>query len=137
MTNPLSRRTFAQCLAAPLAQAAVKPLAEIEGALISVNGTAQRAKDGDQVKLDLPMKLAYAPVDPQHPRRVALVCGPVVLVRTQPGRLSAPAGDPGKWMAPRGEALTSRATRRNEDSFVPFCRLKFDESYEMYFDREA
>jgi DUF1680 family protein len=36
---------------------------------------------GDNAYLDLPMKLSYAPVDPQHPHRVALVYGPTVLVK--------------------------------------------------------
>ncbi|MBV9169135.1 MAG: glycoside hydrolase family 127 protein [Chloroflexi bacterium] len=34
---------------------------------------------GDHVAIRLPMDLRSAPIDPQHPRRVALVYGPVVL----------------------------------------------------------
>ena len=38
---------------------------------------------GDRVTIQIPMQLALAPIDEQHPRRVALTYGPVVLVRDQ------------------------------------------------------
>ena len=64
-----------------------------EGATISVNGrraqtttTAgtfasihRRWNSGDRVELDLPMKMRLEPIDPQHPRTVALLFGPLVL----------------------------------------------------------
>ncbi len=64
-----------------------------EGASISVNGkqvlepvipgifaTVRREwKTGDQIELDLPLTKRLEPIDPRHPRTVALLCGPLVL----------------------------------------------------------
>jgi DUF1680 family protein len=63
------------------------------GASISVNGRREQKpvtpgsfaaihrqwKTGDRVELDLPMTSQLDPVDPQHPRTVALLFGPLVL----------------------------------------------------------
>jgi DUF1680 family protein len=90
----------------------------------------RRWNSGDKVSLDLPMQLSYAPVDPQHPQRVALEYGPTVLVK-------------------RGRELSldtlSTLSRQNEsgrflwkqaggDQFVPFFSVRFREPYQMYFD---
>jgi DUF1680 family protein len=37
--------------------------------------------NGDRVELHIPLKMRYQAVDPQHPKRVAVVRGPVVLVQ--------------------------------------------------------
>ena len=80
------------------------------------------------------MRLGFAPVDKQHPKRVALTYGPVVLVRPLSGRLVATAGEPDKWIAPHEKPLDFRAKRREDDTFTPFYRMTFDRPYEMYFD---
>ena len=64
-----------------------------EGASISVNGkrvlelvipgsfaTVRREwRTGDQIELDLPLAKRLQPIDPRHPKTVALLCGPLVL----------------------------------------------------------
>src|SRR6266581_2515353 len=64
-----------------------------EGATISVNGRRpqtpttsgafvsihRRWDSGDRVELELPMTMRLEPIDPQHPRTVALLFGPLVL----------------------------------------------------------
>ena len=36
-------------------------------------------KTGDQIELDLPLRKRLEPIDPHHPKTVALLCGPLVL----------------------------------------------------------
>ena len=64
-----------------------------EGASISVNGkrvpgplipgsfatVGRDWKTGDHIELDLPLTMRLEPVDPRHPKTVALLCGPLVL----------------------------------------------------------
>ena len=64
-----------------------------EGASISVNGkrvpegvipgrfsTVQREwRSGDRIELDLPLAKRLEPIDPSHPKTVALLCGPLLL----------------------------------------------------------
>lgn len=65
-----------------------------KGMTVAVNGTAtgipcpsgdwavlnRTWHTGDRIDVHIPMPLRYAPVDAQHPKRVAVVRGPVVLV---------------------------------------------------------
>jgi DUF1680 family protein len=90
-----------------------------EGAGVEVNGSrleiacrpgtwaalSRTWTPGDRVTLRIPMTLKIAPVDQQHPQRVALTYGPVVLVRPHEPKLSAPAADISQWMFRAGEAL--------------------------------
>ena len=70
-----------------------KPVAvKINGSIESVAmqpgtwATIRRSwKAGDKVELQIPLELALVPVDPQHPKRVAVTRGPVVLVRKGQG----------------------------------------------------
>lgn len=64
-----------------------------EGAMIAVNGKPVPASvvpgnfatirrqwnSGDHIELSLPMKMRLEAIDPQHPKTVALLCGPLVL----------------------------------------------------------
>jgi len=64
-----------------------------EGASVSVNGKAVPAseasgsfavirrlwKSGDRIELNLPMRLRLEAIDAQHPKTVAVLCGPLVL----------------------------------------------------------
>jgi len=64
-----------------------------EGASISVNGkrapepvipgsfarVQRQWKTGDRVELELPLRKRLEPIDPRHPKTVALLCGPQVL----------------------------------------------------------
>jgi hypothetical protein len=75
------------------------------------------------------------PIDKQHPRRVALMHGPVVLVRTR-DQLGIPAdGNLSNWLAREGKPLAFRATGNSTGTFVPFYRVERDVAYDMYFDR--
>jgi DUF1680 family protein len=114
------------------------------GASIRVNGESQnvscspgkwaslerRWNSGDKVFLDLPMQLSYAPVDQQHPRRVALVYGPTVLVKR--GRKLCT--DALSTMVKQHEAGRFLCKVAGEDDFVPFSSVGFREPYQMYFD---
>lgn len=93
--------------------------------------TVERAwNSGDQVTVDLPMELALAPVDQQHPKRAALLCGPVVLVRRPKGSLTETL----KSIRREGTPFSFHATQTVDDEFVPFYSLNLDQPYEMYFE---
>jgi DUF1680 family protein len=114
------------------------------GASLSVNGQRQSVScnpgtwatldrkwnSGDKVSIDLPMEILYAPVDSQHPNRIALVYGPTVLVK-RPKRLSAGSL---RALGKPGQGLGFRLPSSGEDEFVPFYSMGFHEPYEMYFD---
>jgi DUF1680 family protein len=91
---------------------------------------------GDRVKIRIPMQAAFAPIDSQHPNRVALTYGPVVLVRREP-RLAAPGRDPSGWVARTGRGLEFQAERQGPGVFVPLSAIGLNESYCMYFDIPA
>lgn len=121
------------------------------GASISVNGTKQAIEcrpgtwatvdrtwnAGDRVELHLPMQLTYAPVDRQHPHRVAAVYGPVVLVRDQESVLVPNTTDASKWIAAKGSDLEFTAENRSTAKFVPFYQVHARAGYTMYFDLES
>jgi DUF1680 family protein len=122
-----------------------------EGAWVSVNGDKQHIEcrpgtwaavdrtwnPGDRMEIHLPMKLAYAPIDQQHPHRVAAVYGPVVLVRGQESVLVPDVNDISKWIGSKGEGLEFHAESRATARFVPFYQLRARSSYCMYFDLES
>jgi len=115
-----------------------------KGASLSVNGQRQSVScnpgtwatldrkwnSGDKVSIDLPMEILYAPVDSQHPNRVALVYGPTVLVK-RPQRFSA---DSLRALGKPGQGLSFHLPSSGEDEFVPFYSMGFHVPYEMYFD---
>lgn len=122
-----------------------------EGASVSVNGKKQNIEcrpgtwaavnrtwtSGDRTEIQLPMKLAFAPVDRQHPRRVAAVYGPVVLVRDQEILLVPNVNDVSRWIVSKGNGLEFHADSRATAGFVPFYQLGSQTGYGMYFDLES
>jgi DUF1680 family protein len=114
------------------------------GAAIQVNGQRQNVScspgtwatldrkwtAGDRVSIELPMELQYAPIDEQHPKRVALVYGPAVLVR----RSRRLAGNTLSGIAKNENQNSFRLRTGVDDQFVPFYTIGFHEPYEMYFD---
>ncbi|HEY6448672.1 MAG TPA: beta-L-arabinofuranosidase domain-containing protein [Acidobacteriaceae bacterium] len=122
-----------------------------EGASVSVNGEKQAIEcrpgtwaavnrtwnTGDRVEIHLPMKLAFAAVDPQHPHRVAAVYGPVVLVRSQETVVVPNASDISRWIVSKGAGLEFHAENRATAGFVPFYQLHAHTGYGMYFDLES
>ena len=94
-------------------------------------------KAGDRVTIQFPMELVLKPVDAQHPRRVAAVHGPVVLVQERQTVVTPSQADLSKWNTTRGGRLELQAEQRSTGIFVPFYRLGYRASYYMYFDLEA
>lgn len=100
---------------------------------------------GDQVEIRIPMKLRLVPVDPQHPRRVALVRGPAVLVMDDwvfeeipqlpsPGdleRVIVPDERPGVYR------FAPQAGKKIEARFRPFYTIGEVTPYRMYHDLDA
>jgi uncharacterized protein len=90
---------------------------------------------GDTVRIELPMRLAFVPVDAQHPQRVALTYGPVVLVADRGPALRGDLADPVTWIIPGDASLTFHTTgRSSRATFRPFYALGEDERYWMYLD---
>lgn len=122
-----------------------------EGAWASVNGDRQRIEcrpgtwgsidrtwnAGDRVEIHLPMKLAFAPVDLQHPHRVAAVYGPLVLVRTQETVFVPSVDDVSKWIVTKDAGLKFHARNRATADFIPFYQVEARSAYRMYFDLET
>jgi DUF1680 family protein len=115
-----------------------------KGASLSVNGQRQNVSctpgtwasldrkwtSGDKVSIDLPMEIFHAPVDAQHPNRVALVFGPTVLVKRQQKFAAASL----QALASPGQGLSFRLPSSGEEELAPFSAMAFHEPYEMYFD---
>jgi DUF1680 family protein len=93
-------------------------------------------KPGDRVAIRLPMSLGLSPVDPQHPRRVAVTYGPVVLVRDESPRLRA-GGDLSSFAEGAGGGLVFTAPREPQGTFLPFYKVDGQTPYNMYFDLEG
>ena len=115
-----------------------------EGASISVNGhrlelqaapasfavVHREWKDSDRVELDLPMKLRLEPIDPQHPKTVALLSGPIVLFAltenqptfTREDLLAAKRIDRRSWQV---------KTAGTPVKFLPFTDIE-DDPYSTY-----
>jgi DUF1680 family protein len=100
---------------------------------------------GDRVEIRIPLSLRMEPVDRQHPRRVAVVRGPVVLVLDdwvfeeiprlpEPANLEkelVPDDAPGVFrLAPRGGA-------RIQAKFRPFYAVGEVTPYRMYHDLDS
>jgi DUF1680 family protein len=117
-----------------------------EGASIKVNGErlqipAQAGEwaivrrewaPGDRVEYTIPMQLRTVPIDPQHPNRIAVMYGPVVLVQEQTPTLSKP--DSEIEIKPAGEPLSFVVSRAKALNMLPFYRVAFGTPYSMYFD---
>jgi DUF1680 family protein len=118
----------------------------ISGALaLSVNGQpapvsaepgewaelARTWHDGDRVEVGLPMALRFVPVDRHHPRRAALMYGPVVLVADAGPTLRGDVDDPAAWIEPADTPLTFFAGER---MFRPYYALDGGVPYWMYLD---
>ncbi|HEV2463378.1 MAG TPA: beta-L-arabinofuranosidase domain-containing protein [Acidobacteriaceae bacterium] len=122
-----------------------------EGAWVSVNGDQQHIEcrpgtwaavnrtwnAGDRMEIHLPMKLAFAPIDRQHPHRVAAIYGPVVLVRDKETVLVPNTNDISKWIVSQGKGLEFHAENHATAGFVPFYQLRARTGYCMYFDLES
>jgi hypothetical protein len=90
-------------------------------------------KDGDRVTLRFPMSLALSRSTAQHPKRVAVTYGPLVLVRPE-----RPLPGPPAATSPRGSRAAARASSSpappRTGLFVPFYEVGAGAPYQMYFD---
>jgi hypothetical protein len=80
------------------------------------------------------MRLHLEPVDQQHPHRVALMYGPVVLVRNQEPRLVPQGNDVSSWIVSGEKPLEFSSAGPPQGSFVPFYQVGQGTPYNMYFD---
>jgi hypothetical protein len=88
------------------------------------------------VKVTVPMRPRLVPVDKQHPNRVAVVVGPVVLVREIESSLTVTDRDPSKWLLSSG-GLEYRTSSQPNRPFVPFYSVGKGAPYGMYYDIET
>ena len=121
------------------------------GATVKINGEAQdvlcrpgawavierKWSPGDRVTVRLPMHLALVPIDKQHPHRVAVTYGPVVLVRDQDPILEPKGEDVSDWIAVRGQPLEFSAVGQPNGTLLPFHQLGLGTPYNMYFDLQV
>ena len=113
-----------------------KPLSALNGAEPGTWAVLRRTWNaGDRVSIRLPMRLALAPIDAQHPKRVAVTFGPVVLVRDATPRLALQGG-PTEWMVGR-PGLEFAAPGQPEGVFMPFYKVGANMPYDMYFDLQS
>jgi len=88
---------------------------------------------GDAIELQIPLELAFVPIDKQHPKRVAATRGPVVLVRQgQP-----PVPDFSKWTPIGNDRAAFEVTSTTASRYVPFYQVPKDQPYQMYFDLDV
>ena len=95
-------------------------------------------KDGDTVTLRLPMSLRAVPIDEQHPNRIALIYGPVVLAQdARVHQQFVPNCAPGvlETQFARGDRpLEFIAGNQGRNRFRPFYAFEEVVPYWMYFD---
>ena len=122
-----------------------------QGVKVKVNGVAQNIEcrpgswavlkrtweTGDRVTLQLPMRLTRAPIDEQHPHRVAVMYGPVVLVRDQTPMLRLKANDPSSSLIAAGPPLGFTSPAQPSEAFIPFYKVGKGTPYNMYFDLQG
>jgi hypothetical protein len=83
--------------------------------------STENGTQATEFRLNSPWDILYAPVDQQHPKRVALVYGPTVLVKGQK-RLSADSLP--RFSRPE-QKLKFEMRPNGEHEFVPFTRSGF------------
>lgn len=102
-------------------------------------------RTGDEVTVRIPMKLRMVPVDPQHPRRVAVVRGPTVLVMDdwvfeEIPQLPGPP-DLERWLVPDERPgvfrIAPQPGKTLEARFRPFYMIGEVTPYRMYHDLDA
>lgn len=98
---------------------------------------------GDRVEIRIPLPLRMQPIDPQHPKRVAVVRGPAVLVQDanvhEPVfQLPETGEDLNKWLvadtAPAVFRLVPPDGSTVRSKFHPYYAARESELYRMYFD---
>ncbi|MGO8700032.1 MAG: beta-L-arabinofuranosidase domain-containing protein [Limisphaerales bacterium] len=121
------------------------------GVYVKVNGTLQNTPtvagtwavllrlwySGDQVEIRIPLLFRRQPIDAQHPNRVALLRGPLVLVQDLAANASQNIPndeDLGSWLAPSGRPGVFHANSPIAAEFTGYYLLGESQPYRMYFD---
>jgi len=89
----------------------------------------------DRVVIQLRIPSYLASIDKQHRDRVAVMHGPVVLVRRNQSLQIPKDAELTRWLGREVNPLEFQTTGRVAESFVPFYRIGLDTPYVMYFDR--
>jgi len=101
-------------------------------------GTIERAwTPGDRLAVEVSMPFYLAPIDKQHPDRVAIMHGPIVLVRRQERIELAPRQNFAEMITGTEKPLEFQAVVNSMGTFVPFFELREGEPYLMYFDLQS
>ena len=133
-----------------------------DGATVKVNGSnvdvackpgawgvvGRTWQSGDRLTIQIPMRLRFEAIDRQHPNRVALMYGPVVIVqegRYTKGLRKRPTDqDLSKLIVPTGNPLEFHITDRPSGPFVldwgkfmAYYQVRPGDPYRMYFDLET
>jgi hypothetical protein len=102
---------------------------------------SRRWQSGDQVEIHIPLSFRRQAVDVQHPTRVALLRGPVVLVQDlAAGTMPVFPRDEElqSWLAPADRPGVFRVTRSDNGTpggqFAAYYLLDESQPYRMYFD---
>ncbi len=102
-------------------------------------------KSGDTVEIRIPLILRMQAVDAQHPDRVAVVRGPVVLAletayHDAAFRLPESDAELGKWLVAEGSGETFKVQPPDggnvRSKFRPFYTMAENYPYKMFFDRD-
>ena len=96
----------------------------------------RRWQTNDAIQVQIPFSLRLEPIDEEHPKTVALMWGPLMLVAVDPpleiARKSVPLSSEGLKPATRSP-ISFELTRATETlRFVPFYQVQ-DETYTTYF----
>lgn len=83
------------------------------------------------------MRLTLVPIDEQHPHRVALMFGPVVLVRDQTPILNLKAKDLSNSLIAVGQPLEFSGPGQPTGAFIPFYKVGKGMPDNMYFDLQG
>jgi uncharacterized protein len=101
-------------------------------------------KPGDRLTVTFPLRLRTLPVDRQHPRRVALLWGPVVLAQDEACCRRPLAVDPGgeaeQRLVQEGPVrfrIVDTAPERHTRFLEPFYTFRAFWPYWLYFDLDA
>jgi DUF1680 family protein len=97
---------------------------------------------GDRIDMTIPLRFRRAPIDRQHPNRVAVVRGPVVYAQQVVHKhlVSLPKNDEAlnNWMVATDDPAIFRYADQEQssqrDDFMPFYRFTEMATYRMYFD---
>jgi len=97
---------------------------------------------GDRIEMTIPLRFRRAPIDRQHPDRVAIVRGPVVYAQQAVHKhlTSLPKDDEAlnKWMVATKEPSVFQYAGQEQssqrDDFMPLYRFTEMATYRLYFD---